>query len=40
MIGKESILENLRDLRYNHIDDLPRERLILGDENYYKYKCR
>lgn len=40
MLNKEIVLKNLKDFRYNHIDDLPKEKVTMEDKNYYKYKCR
>lgn len=37
---KREYLEDFINYRNNYIDDLPAERLMPGDENYYLYKCR
>lgn len=36
----QAILDFLKHERNQCIDDLPKERVIPGDPNYYKYKCR
>lgn len=37
---KARYLQDFRAFRYEHLDDLPPQRIMLGDPNYYRYKCR
>ena len=37
---RKEYLEKFIDFRDNYIDDLPPEKVELGDENYHFYKCR
>lgn len=37
---RHSLFDELYDRRYGSIDDLPSQKIMHGDPNYYKYKCR
>jgi hypothetical protein len=37
---KKEYLADFINYRNNYIEDMPTERLMPGDKNYYLYKCR
>ncbi len=37
---KLKYLQDFHAFRYDHLDDLPPQRVMLDDPNYHRYKCR
>lgn len=37
---RRSLFDELYNKRFDAIDDLPSQKIMHGDPNYYKYKCR